>query len=421
MFSIKKRLHSKFIKQVFILTSGTVIAQLISVGIIPVLTRLYSPEEFGIFAIFSSIVAILGVFATGRYEYAILADKSNDDAWNIFYAVFILSVLFSIFVVAFSIVGREWVESALNINVSFLIIYMAGFSIFLGGIYQASYYWLNRQQYYHILTRSRVVGALILAIVSTLFGFLGFGAEGLIAGMILGQVANLLSIYISVKSNRGNHIRPAWSKIITSAKQNLDYPRFLIPSSALDRFSSHSHILLLSYFFGTSVTGALGLYQRVVALPIRLIGNSIADVFKQHASVELNEKGECLELFYSTAFKLFLLGIIPFVLLLTVSPIMFEVVFGPEWRIAGEYAQTLSWMFFFGFVVSPLSSLFFIARKQKFDLIMQVYLLVSTLPALYIGHVYEDMFLAITLFTISYCIKYIIEGGISWKIAAGKL
>jgi len=187
MLALKGILRSKFIKQVLILTSGTAIAQLITVGVMPLLTRLYLPVEFGIFAIFSSIVAIFGVFATGRYEYAILAEKSEDDAWYIFCAVLVLSVISSLLVVILSVIGREWVESVLSIKVSLLMLYMAGFSIFLGGIYQASYYWLTRQQHYHILTKSRVVGAVVLAFTSSIMGFLGFGAEGLIAGMILGQ------------------------------------------------------------------------------------------------------------------------------------------------------------------------------------------------------------------------------------------
>ena len=421
MFKIKRSIASKFVKQVLILASGTALAQLISVGVTPLLTRLYTPAEFGIFAVFSAGMAILGVFATGRYEYAILAEKSDDDAWSVFCAVFLLSVISSLCVVLLSFIGREWLEVVLDIKVSLAMVCRAGLSIFFGGLYQASYYWLNRQQHYHILTKSRIAGAIVLALVSSSLGFLGFGAEGLIAGMVLGQGVSLLSIYIYNRAFSNSVKWTGWKKVIDSAKHHSDYPRFLIPSSILDRFSSQSHILLLSYFFGVSVAGALGLYQRVVGLPVRLIGKSIADVFKQHASVDLNNKGECLQLFYSTAIKLFLLGIVPFVLLLTVAPIMFEIFFGSEWRIAGQYAQTLSWMFFFGFVVSPLSSLFFIAQKQKFDLIMQIYLLASTLPALYLGYVYENVFLALKLFTLAYCIKYLIEGGISWRIAAGKL
>ena len=262
-------------------------------------------------------------------------------------------------------IGHEWLENILDIKVSLAIIIMSMISIFFGGFYQACYYWLVRQQCYQILSKSRIAGAVSLAFVSSIFGFLGFGAEGLIVGMVAGQAANLLFIY-KHRSSFGSHIKWfGWKKVFESAKLHFDNPRFLILSGILNRFSSQSQILLLSNFFGASVGGALGLYQKAISLPVQLIGNSISVVFKQHASVEFNDNGECLKLFYSTAVKLFFLGITPFVLLLTIAPIMFEIVFGSQWRIAGEFAQILCCNFFIGFIVSPLTSLFFIAKKQN--------------------------------------------------------
>jgi O-antigen/teichoic acid export membrane protein len=413
-------LISKFIKQVSIVASGTAIAQLIGVGVMPLLTRLYSLEEFGIFTIFSSSVLIFGVFATGRYEYAILEKKSDKDAWDVLCTISILSVIFSISILMLVFISHDFIESILSIQVSLSMIFMAGVSIFFTGINLAFHYWLTRQQQYYILSKSRVLGAIVLAFTSSILGFIEFGAEGLIIGMIFGQCVKFLYIIIKSRALNLDFPWPGWQKVFTAAKKNLEYPLYLVPSGILNRFSSQSHILLLSSFFGVSAAGSLGMYQRVIGIPIGLLGRSILDVFRQHASVELNDNGECLTLFYSTVIKLFLLGLTPFVLLLTMAPTMFEFVFGPEWKVAGEYAQILSWIFIFGFVVSPVSSLFLLARKQKLHLIMQIYLLATTLPALYIGHLYEDVFLALTLYTISFCLKYVIDGLISWRIAAGR-
>jgi len=63
---------SDFKKNVLTLMAGTTIAQAIPIAISPILTRLYTPEEFGLFALFLAIVSIFGVVATMRYEMAIV-------------------------------------------------------------------------------------------------------------------------------------------------------------------------------------------------------------------------------------------------------------------------------------------------------------------------------------------------------------
>jgi len=70
-------------RHVLTLMTGTTLAQAIALAISPILTRLYAPEQFGVFALYLSIVALLAIVATGRYELAIVLPESDVDAWHL--------------------------------------------------------------------------------------------------------------------------------------------------------------------------------------------------------------------------------------------------------------------------------------------------------------------------------------------------
>ena len=81
---IRKILKSSFIKDVGILTSGSVVAQLIGIAAVPILSRYYTPHQFGIFGSVSSIFSVLTVIAALRYHLAIVLPDNDSEALNLF-------------------------------------------------------------------------------------------------------------------------------------------------------------------------------------------------------------------------------------------------------------------------------------------------------------------------------------------------
>jgi O-antigen/teichoic acid export membrane protein len=123
---------------------------------------------------------------------------------------------------------------------------------------------------------------------------------------------------------------------------------------------------------GLSYVGNFSFAQRLLGLPTSLIGNSIADVFRQKAGEVYRKKGECSELFIKTGRILFLIGIIPLIIMLLFAPEIFAIVFGEQWRKAGEIARILSPLFFFRIIVSPLSYLYTLSGHMREDLIIHL-------------------------------------------------
>jgi O-antigen/teichoic acid export membrane protein len=205
------------------------------------------------------------------------------------------------------------------------------------------------------------------------------------------------------------------------AKRYSHFPKFNVVSGLFEKGSGQIPIIMLSMFFGASVTGFFSFSQRIIAAPGSLIGVSIGDVFRQHASIEYKEKGNCHGTFLKLFRLLVLVAVIPFTIILLFSPSIFSFVFGAEWRIAGEYAQIMTVMFFLSFVVSPLSNMFIIAEKQDLDLVIQIILFTFVVISFIAGYrIFNHPKIAIALYTIIYSIKYCIEFYLSLQFSRGK-
>ena len=77
--ALSERLRSKsdFTKQVLTLATGTAAAQALTILAAPLLTRLYRPEDYGVFALFGAVVGLSALLASGKYDLAIVIPKED--------------------------------------------------------------------------------------------------------------------------------------------------------------------------------------------------------------------------------------------------------------------------------------------------------------------------------------------------------
>ena len=402
------------------LASGTVVAQAISIAALPILTRLYTPEDFGVFVLFQAVAAMVGVVATGRYEFAILAADSESEAWA---GVWLVSGVAAIIGVLslFTVWIAFYISSNGILAENFLILApLLAVLVTINGVYRAFYFWCNRKEKYGRLAVNKIISASAFAAVSIALGLMGFALIGLIVGTVVGQFTNSFLLIWQTLRERDRPLLPEMNEITQCASRRVNFPKFLIPSGILETTSAQLHVFMLSTIFGTAVTGSVGLYQKSVSVPVRTLGNAIRQVFRQRAAVELNRKGECLELFNRTVGVLVAIALPIALLMYVFAPTVFPWIFGDEWIEAGQFARVLAPMFFCSFVASPVSSLILIGERQKYDLFLQILLLVLTVSALLIGSRIGDAGLAVLLFGFAHCIKSIAELGITRRIAVGK-
>ncbi|WP_373020566.1 lipopolysaccharide biosynthesis protein [Thiomicrorhabdus sp.] len=396
---------SEFSRNVLTLMTGTTIAQALPIASAPILTRIFTPEDFGLFAFYFAVVSILSVLATARYELAIVLPKRRDDAYQIVTLSCVISTLVSLLTLLFIWLFERQIAVLLNNTNIANWLYWIPLSIFFMGVYQSLYYWFNREKAYRNMANSRVVLSSTMVVSQIGIGFLTkLSALGLIIGQVAGQVA--ATLYMGqkfIKDTRVIH-KPHKLKLIALAKRYINFPKYLVVAHTMNASSRQLPNILFNILFSSSVAGFFLLVQRVIGAPITIVGGAVGDVFRQQASKAYAERGECRVEFLSTVRKLTAISILPSLVLLFMAPQLFGFVFGEEWRVAGVYAQILVPMFFLQFIASPLSVLFVIAEKQKEDLLMQVVLLSGILMTFFLT---KDVNMALMLISTSYSLIYL--------------
>ncbi|MFL9627876.1 lipopolysaccharide biosynthesis protein [Aeromonas jandaei] len=412
---------SKYARNVITLMSGTGLAQAIPIAISPILTRLYSPEEFGMFALYLAMAAILSVGATGRYELAILLPKKDSDAMNILalsvFLSFIVSLLFLVVIFAFN----YEMTSFLNTPEISAWLYWVPASTLLMGIYQSLNYWSNRKSHYKRLAISRSIQSGASAVTQLGAGYIGASIGGLIGSQLVGQVVSSAVLSQQIVHEDKLYFRKIRKKrMLLMARRYQNFPRFLILAHGFNTASAQIPVMFLTVFFSTSIAGFYMLTQRVMGVPTTLIASAIGDVFRQEATHAYIHSGNCRDIYISTFKMLLFLSLPPSLVFIFIAPDLFAFAFGDTWRDAGIYAQILTPVFFLRFVTTPLSNMFMIAEKQKLDLVWQIGLLSMTFFSLLIGKYAASAYLAIILFATSYSAMFIINGLMTYRMATGR-
>jgi len=396
---------SEFSRNILTLITGTTIGQVLPIAAAPILTRIFTPEDFGLFAFYFAIISILAVLATARYELAIILPKRPNDAYQILILSCVLSATVSFCTLLIIwLFEMQIIELIENPSIADFL-YWIPISIFFMGLYQPLYYWFNREKGYKKMANSRIVQASSMVSSQVAFGLLtNLTALGLILGQLLGQF--LATLYMSQKfiKDTRNIYKPKKLKQLALAKRYINFPKFLMVAHAMNASSRLLPNVLINIFFSATAAGLYLLIQRVIGAPLSIIGNAVGDVFRQQASKAYIERRECIVEYKKTFIKLIIISLLPFCVLFFIAPDLFSIVFGESWRKAGEYAQILMPMFFFQFVASPLSVLFIIAEKQKEDLSMQTVLLFGVVLSFFLT---RDVKTLLVFISMTYSLIYI--------------
>ncbi|XLX42192.1 lipopolysaccharide biosynthesis protein [Ectopseudomonas mendocina] len=411
--------QSRYARNVLTLMTGTGLAQAIPIAISPILTRLYSPEEFGLFAFYMAVVSITVVLVTGRYEQAILLPRQDRDAGHIAALVVLLSAVVSAYLLLLVILFNSQIVLFLGDPKLAPWLYWVPASTFLMGTYQGLNYWSNRKTQYKRLAISRTVqsGSAALAQLS----YARVEGLGLVAGQVTGQVfaTSVMARLIWREDHKLiRTLRPLRS--LALARKYINFPKYLIVAHGFNTASGQMPVLLLNALFSAASAGFFTLTQRVMGAPMALVAGALGDVFRQEASQAYSHQGNCLAIYKKTLKRLLLISVLPFLMFFFIAPDMFAFVFGGQWRIAGEYAQILTLKFFFDFVAGPLSAMFMIAQKQRLDLLWQMALVSMAVGSFYMGFWFSDVKLALMVYAGVCCCMQAINLVMSYCFAKNK-
>lgn len=397
-----KFFQNKFYKNVFTLIGGTGIAQSIPIIISPILTRIYTPEDFGVLAFYVAFIAIIGVVATGRFEMAILMPETDKKAKNLAaFSFLVVTVVTFLSLILFLVFGTATLDY-LNFGIYKFLIFLIPLGIFAKAIFQVFIYALNRVKYYKAIAGAKITRSFSVSGIQLGLGVLGFSSFGLVFGKFLGDtLASLYGYWLTIKHKRFKNEPIEWNVMKSQATEYKEFPKFNAPHAFTNTSSSNLPNILLVTFFSSSIAGFYSLSHRVCFAPIHLISNSVQQVFSRSITERFN-KNEDIHAFTVSVFKqLAIFAIIPFSILLIFAPELFGFVFGHEWKEAGVYSQLLTPFLFLVFIVSPLTYIPLLLNKQRKAFIIDLIYLMLRIIALSVGFWVGNAFIAIAAYSVA--------------------
>jgi O-antigen/teichoic acid export membrane protein len=397
---------------------GTAIPQFLPFVTAPITSRIFSPAEYGVMAIFASISAIFSYLYFLNYNHVVIIADSDKNALHGMALSSIVLVCFVIFTQALFLIFNSFFTRFFfennSINYSIILQLIPGYTAIIC-MQNLFYFWLIRKGEFKSIASYKILTAIINACITIGLGLIGLGLRGLLLSTIINQIIILiLYYYFFNKDFKNTNWNFNYKKSLVLAKRYKKFPLLNVPIDFVNNLSAQLPVFLLNNKYSTSVVGNYSQVNRIFGIPTSIISSSISDVFRNRATIDYNEKGSCRGIMLKSALLLLLFAILG-LSLLPFLPNLIAIYLGEKWRMTGVYAQLLAPYFLMRFIVSPLSYVLIISGNQIYDLLWQVVLLIFLVSLIFLNANSEKDFLF--AFSIIYAIMYMIYFFIGYKFA----
>lgn len=417
----KYKNRSDFTRNFLVLFRGTLIAQLIPVLLTPVLTRLYSPADFGVLELFLSVSLILGVIANGRYELAIVLSDEKKDAWNLMSLGMLISIAFSILLILFVVLFVDQIVGWLNESEIRVWLYLIPIAVLFQGWYGMLNYYNTREKDFKTIAAASVTRATGRTGLQLLIGILVHSPAGLIIGQVFGFFSGVFMMMRKIKL-KAFFSEVSWSKMKKQGKRYRRFPIFTLPATLANTAAINLTGILISAMYSITSVGFYALANRILGMPGSLIGKSLANVYHKEAVDHRKTKGHAKVVFVSTVKKLLLVSIPIFLIIFLFAEDLFAFVFGEEWRTAGEFAKILIPLLFIRFIFAPVSVTLSVFERQELSLYLQLGLLALSLSVFALSWFLDwEIRMFLMIFVGSLFVYYLFFIFILWRVASSKL
>jgi O-antigen/teichoic acid export membrane protein len=398
--------QGSLVRGVVVLSTGTAASQVIGLLVLPLLTRLYTPGEYGVLAVFAGILALVTVVASLRYALAIPLPLRDGAAFQVVALAGIVVCVVAILAAGMQIIASSLMPEELQSMPTALVAGLMLLGVLTAGWYQVGSSWAIRRKEYGVIARTRVQRGLAGAGMQVLLGVFNSGAIGLIMGLIAGQMTGLYRLTASLyRTYKIQGVRVHWRGLRWAAARYKRFPIYDSWAGLLNTASSQAPAVLFAILFTPQLAGFYVLALRIISAPIGLIGSSIAQSILPRI-VEARRGNELAELIRNTQCCLARVSFIPFAVFMAIAPELFGYIFGSEWDGAGSVAAWTALWVSWQFVYSPLSVLHMGLEAQTTNLVLQAIFFVMRVGAIGLGYLLGSSDMAIIFFSLMSLFSY---------------
>lgn len=372
--------------------SGNTLSQLIPFLVAPILSRLFTPEEFAVLANFMAIVGVIGIISTGRLELAVPIPVEHKKAQEIAFTGLLITLalgLLSILIPVFAYqIGELYNDKDLP-----TYLWMVPLAVISFGFLGLTNNWNLRHERFHLLSIGKIAQSIVNNILAAALGYIGWGINGLIFSWLLSQYVNIVILLVGV-NKKVNYKDFNLITVKSTLNEYKDFPLINSLHAFSDIFISQFFLYwIISKYFGYLELGLFAMMNKYVKAPIVLISSSVSQLFYIEAGKAINA-GKSLFPIVKKTVRTSILFAIPFtIVVIALGPIIFKWYLGNNWEEAGKYARCMAPMLFMYFILSPISGLPILMEKQKAAFFISLSGYAFTLVTLFIGLWFDLSFL----------------------------
>lgn len=392
--------NSDFLKNIGKMMSGTGAAHLLGIAVYPVLTRLYTPEQIGVYATFVSIFMIYAAVATLRYEYATLIPRTQQAANNVtFLSLFVLLVFSSFLMLTLLVLGPA-LREMLNLQELGRLIYLLPVSVVTYSLFMILTFHFNRIKEYGKIAGAKITAATGIAGGQAGLGFGGFLQSGMVVGKVFGDIAGVVFLLWKrrkIQSSISAGVSPL--RMAAMAKRYRNFAFYNTPHALTTTSSNNFPVLLFNSFFSDAIAGFYAMAAKICYSPVQVVAHAAYQVFSQRVAEKYGKRERIIPFIHSNLAMLAGVGFLPFLLLFFISPKLFPWLLGDGWEMTGLFVQILTPFIFLVFVATPMNFIPLMLNRQRKAFVIDFCYLLLRLAALSIGIWYQDVMLALTLYS----------------------
>jgi O-antigen/teichoic acid export membrane protein len=361
-----------FLRPLLTLMSGTVIAHGITALSLIILARLYTPQDFGVFGLFTSVYYLFSVVVCLRFDIAIPLADSEVEAQSLLSLSILSSVGFATAtLLALMIAPSSWI-AALGLQKVEPFLLLMPIALLSIGVFIAFQSWAVRQKRFGDVAKAKIAQTAGASLTQLGFGLAFAHPLGLILGAVVNSLAGLPTI---IRAFSGHiSLKKTWPDRIELKKayaKNRSYLRYSTWEALANTAAIQVPILMIGALSGEAELGHLLFAMSILQAPAALMSAASAQIFSSRAPAFARE-GKLYPEMISITRHLLWAGAIPILAIGLASPFVFPLLFGETWARSGEIALWLTPWFVLQFLASPTSMVLHVVKRHKTSMMLQV-------------------------------------------------
>lgn len=405
---IRKIARSELVRNSAKLLSANVIAQAIGLLVYPILTRLYSPEDFGLLNLFLSIGGVLVLLSTAEYQYAIVLPKKDEEARGLVHICGFL-LLITTGIVFLTVPFSKPIARLFNTPELANWYWLMPLFVFVMGLWNILNYWYIRRKQFGAISRYQISQSVLSSITKIGIGCIKDIHCGLIIGSLFGPLFPIVvHLYHAIVDKLLCHLQSK-KNYRTLIFQYKNFPLFSFPRALLNQLGSNMPTLLLTPFFGLAEIGFYSMSITLAFRPINMLCSSIYQVMYQRLAERVINKDSIWKLLAKYVIRVGSISVLLFLILFFALPNMVTFLLGEGWLTTSKYIQLMLPWLLMVILVSTTSYITDIFQRQRGYMIFEIIYVLSRLAALIIGIIKDSMYLSISLYCIVSCLILLIE------------